>query len=223
MNYFFTIEDFNFKVGDGECLNEVKDRMLKGLDLILEQDFNNVLVVGHGTAIASLLSNWCEINYGGEYKFNGNNEDFDQILEEVSKQFKEKLTKEELKKSMNKLANLENIFIIRLVPIFIKDIVLKWFHYDSNRNKTMSLSNIGIIKVPEELEKHINLFGVFISTDSISSCMCSYKDKMVITFTSHFIDHEIQKNFVRYLTNKGIEITVNTNIIGEEEYDEKVF
>lgn len=64
-------EDFNFKVGDGECLNEVKDRMLKGLDLILEQDFNNVLVVGHGTAIASLLSNWCSINYGGEYKFNG--------------------------------------------------------------------------------------------------------------------------------------------------------
>ena len=64
-------EDFNFKVGDGECLNEVKDRMLKGLDLILEQDFNNVLVVGHGTAIASLLSNWCEINYGGEYIFNG--------------------------------------------------------------------------------------------------------------------------------------------------------
>ena len=138
-------------------------------------------------------------------------------------QAKEKLTKEELKKSMNTLANLENIFVIRLVPIFIKDLVLKYFHYNSNRNKTMSLSNIGVIKVPEELEKHINLFGVFISTDSISSCMCSYKDKMVITFTSHFIDHEIQKNFVRYLTSKGIEINVNTNIIGEEEYDEKVF
>lgn len=62
-------EDFDFKVGFGESLNEVKSRMLKGLDLILEQNYNNVLVVGHGTAIASLLSNWCEINYGGEYKF----------------------------------------------------------------------------------------------------------------------------------------------------------
>ncbi|MBO5121372.1 MAG: histidine phosphatase family protein [Bacilli bacterium] len=65
-------EDFNFKVGFGECLNEVKGRMLKGLDLLLKEDFNNILVVGHGTAIASLLSNWCEINYGGEYKFKGN-------------------------------------------------------------------------------------------------------------------------------------------------------
>ena len=63
-------EDFNFKVGTGESLNEVKERMLKGLDLLLEQDFNNILVVSHGTAIASLLSNWCSINYGGEYKFN---------------------------------------------------------------------------------------------------------------------------------------------------------
>lgn len=157
-----------------------------------------------------------------EYKFE-NDDEFDEILENVSKQFKEKLTKDELKKSMNKLANLENIFIIRLVPIFIKDLVLKYFHYDSNRNKTMSLSNIGVVKVPEELEKHINLFGVFISTDSISSCMCTYKDKMVLTFTSHFIDHEIEKNFVRFLTAQGIEITVNTNIIGEEESNEKVF
>lgn len=63
-------EDFNFKVGTGESLNEVKERMLKELDLLLEQDFNNILVVSHGTAIASLLSNWCSINYGGEYKFN---------------------------------------------------------------------------------------------------------------------------------------------------------
>lgn len=60
-------EDFNYKVDNGESLNEVKDRMLKGLDLLLKEDFNNILVVGHGTAIASLLSNWCEINYGEEY------------------------------------------------------------------------------------------------------------------------------------------------------------
>lgn len=158
-----------------------------------------------------------------EYKFDGDNEEFEEILENVSKQFKEKLTKEELKKSMNTLANLENIFIIRLVPIFIKDIVLKYFHYTTNRTKTMSLSNIGVVKVPEELEKYINLFGVFISTDTISSCMISYKDKMVITFTSRFIDHEIQKNFVRFLSNQGIDIIVNTNIIGEEDSDEKVF
>ena len=53
--------------------------------------------------------------------------------------------------------------------------------------------------------------------------MCSYKDNLVFTFTSHFVEQEIQKNFVRYLSNNGISITVNTNIIEEDELDEKMF
>lgn len=157
------------------------------------------------------------------YKFDNEDESMENILDSVSKQFKNKLTKEELTKSMNSFANFEKIFLIRLIPIFIKDIVLKCIHHFLAYYKTLSFSNIGIIKVPEELEKNINMFGVFTSTDSISSCMCSYKDKLVITFTSHFIDHEIQKNFVRFLTEENIEITVNTNIIGEDDSDEKVF
>lgn len=157
------------------------------------------------------------------YKFDNEDESMENILDSVSKQFKNKLTKEELTKSMNSFANFEKIFLIRLIPIFIKDIVLKCIHHFLAYYKTLSFSNIGIIKVPEELEKNINMFGVFTSTDSISSCMCSYKDKLVITFTSHFIDHEIEKNFVRFLTEENIEITVNTNIIGEDDSDEKVF
>lgn len=157
------------------------------------------------------------------YKFDNEDESIENILDSVSIQFKNKLTKEELTKSMNSFANFEKIFLIRLIPIFIKDIVLKCIHHFLAYYKTLSFSNIGIIKVPEELEKNINMFGVFTSTDSISSCMCSYKDKLVITFTSHFIDHEIQKNFVRFLTEENIEITVNTNIIGEDDSDEKVF
>lgn len=157
------------------------------------------------------------------YKFDNEDESIENILDSVSIQFKNKLTKEELTKSMNSFANFEKIFLIRLIPIFIKDIVLKCIHHFLAYYKTLSFSNIGIIKVPEELEKNINMFGVFTSTDSISSCMCSYKDKLVITFTSHFIDHEIEKNFVRFLTEENIEITVNTNIIGEDDSDEKVF
>ena len=157
------------------------------------------------------------------YKFDNEDESIENILDSVSIQFKNKLTKEELTKSMNSFANFEKIFLIRLIPIFTKDIVLKCIHHFLAYYKTLSFSNIGIIKVPEELEKNINMFGVFTSTDSISSCMCSYKDKLVITFTSHFIDHEIEKNFVRFLTEENIEITVNTNIIGEDDSDEKVF
>lgn len=58
-------EDFNFKVGSGECLNEVKIRMLNGLELLLNHDeCKNILVVSHATCITAMLSTWCDIKWG---------------------------------------------------------------------------------------------------------------------------------------------------------------
>lgn len=62
--------DFNFKVGDGESLNEVRERMLKGLNLVLEKcDGERILVVTHATCLAAMLSKWCSVSYGEPYKF----------------------------------------------------------------------------------------------------------------------------------------------------------
>lgn len=157
------------------------------------------------------------------YYINDENDDFEKILIEVKKQFKEKLTKEKLNKRMNQLQQFENMFILRLVPLFLKNIALKHIYKRTRLQRTITLSNIGAIEMPKELEEKIDSFGVMSSTDNIQSCMCSYKDKLVLTFTSHFIDQEIQKNFTRNLTNNGINISVNTNIVEEDELDDKMF
>ena len=63
--------DFNFKVKNGECLNEVRERMLDGLHLLLNLcDFEKILVVSHATCITAMLSTWCDIKYGEYIKFN---------------------------------------------------------------------------------------------------------------------------------------------------------
>lgn len=62
--------DFNFKVKNGECLNEVKIRMLNGLELLLNHcDCEKILVVSHATCITAMLSTWCDIKYGESIKF----------------------------------------------------------------------------------------------------------------------------------------------------------
>ena len=157
------------------------------------------------------------------YYVNDDNNNIEEILKSVKKQFEEGLKKEKIIKRMNQLQQFENMFILRLVPLVIKNIVLKYLYKKSRLNRTITLSNIGVIDMPYDLQKHINLFGVMSSTDNVQSCMCSYKDNLVFTFTSHFVEQEIQKNFVRYLSNNGISITVNTNIIEEDELDEKMF
>ena len=66
-------EKQNYKLENGESLNEVIDREYKSLLKILKQPNNKkVLIVGHSTAIASLLSKWCNISYDSGYSFNGN-------------------------------------------------------------------------------------------------------------------------------------------------------
>ena len=86
----------------------------------------------------------------------------------------------------------------------------------------MTLSNIGIIEMPEILDEYIDYFDVFASTDGIQACLCSYKDKLMVSFTSHFINSEIEKNFFRALSDENIEITINTNVFDEEEEKNEV-
>jgi len=148
------------------------------------------------------------------------NDTIDEIIKIVDTQLKENLKKENLSYKINSYSILENIFLIRLVPVFIKDLVLKLFHYKSNKEQTIALSNIGIIDMPEELQKYIKLFDVFNSTHSMHICMCSYLDNMTLSFSSHFINTEIQKNFFRELSEKGIDITINDNVVEDTEYEE---
>lgn len=146
------------------------------------------------------------------FKYNG--EDITDIIKVVNEEFKRNLTKENVENKMNNMAKLEDIFILRLIPIFIKDLVLRYAYKFTENYATMTLSNIGIIDIPEVYQKYIDYFDVFISTSKIQLCMCSYLNKMLLTFTSQFVNSEIEKNFFRYLTAESINVTINTNKIG---------
>ena len=64
--------DFNYKLPNGESINEVIKRKYDSLINILNNYYDKkILIVGHSTAIASLFSRWCKINYNGNYEFNG--------------------------------------------------------------------------------------------------------------------------------------------------------
>lgn len=142
---------------------------------------------------------------------------FDDIVKKVEKQFKESLTKENLIEKLSDMVVLENIFILRIIPRFIKDMVLKFSFNVSRKMHTMTLSNIGKIEMPEMFKKYIDYFDVFASTDGIQACLCSYEDKLMVSFTSHFVNSEIEKNFFRALNANDVDIEINTNVFDEEE------
>ena len=62
--------DLNYKIGNGESINDVINREEEALnDILKNHKGKRILIVGHSTALAALLSKWCKINYTGPYIF----------------------------------------------------------------------------------------------------------------------------------------------------------
>lgn len=65
-------EDFDYKLKNGESINEVIIREEKALTEILKNNRGEkILIIGHSTALAALFSKWCDISYTGPYKYKG--------------------------------------------------------------------------------------------------------------------------------------------------------
>ena len=58
--------DFDFKLSNGESLNEVKQRMLTIYNKILKQEKSNIIISGHGTSLAILFNEMLDGNFGLE-------------------------------------------------------------------------------------------------------------------------------------------------------------
>lgn len=79
---------------------------------------------------------------------------------------------------------------------------------------TSTVTNLGIIKVDDLIKDYIDSFEVYVSTDKMQISMCSYLDKLNISFTSIFDNMDIIKNFYRKLSSFGIDIIITTNKMG---------
>lgn len=145
------------------------------------------------------------------YDFKKNSGDFEDILKSVDKTFKHELTRERLSKRMNALAALEYNPLVRVAPLPLKYIILRYAKQFNSRGQTAVLSNVGRISMPKELTKYIKLFNVFMSTIKLQLTLCSFEDNLQLGFTSGLISTDIQKNFFRTLTKNGIDVEIRCN------------
>ena len=150
------------------------------------------------------------------YDFKNNPSDLASVVQHVEAFFRENLTAEKLEERLNALSSLERNIFARATPLIIKDFALWVANRSSEREITCSLSNIGKVNMPEPLHPYIRLFDVFVSTDKLQICMCSFLDNLSIAFTSSFISADIQKRFFRILTDMGLEAEIVTNLVDEE-------
>jgi hypothetical protein len=65
----------------------------------------------------------------------------------------------------------------------------------------------------EPFVSSIERFDVFNSTSSRQLCMCTFGDRMTLTFSSVFAEHEVERAFFRRLAKVDEEIVVAANYL----------
>ncbi len=146
------------------------------------------------------------------YDFQSSSHEFKDIVGLVSKKFKEELTEENIQLKLAKYMKLENNPVARIAPLTIKDIFMKIGNRFNDKKISSSISNIGKIKTAKEFEDYIKQFSVCISARAPKLTFCSYGDRLVLSFTSPFVETDIQREFFQFLSKKGIEIEITSNI-----------
>ena len=133
------------------------------------------------------------------------------IIAAVSEAFQKNLTEEQLTGQLDQLVALGQNPFLRVIPLPLKDFILRIAAQITERKITSALSNLGRIVMPPELTSSIRQFSVCISARRPQITMCSYENRAVISFTSPYRESDIQRNFFRFLSGKGIEIEIAAN------------
>lgn len=141
-------------------------------------------------------------------------ENFENILKAVKKEFNEKLTEEELLKTIAVNLKLGNNTLLKLVPLFIKKIAVSIAHKEFRKYNTTTLSNIGRIGIISEYKEYIDKFLLLIAPESIEKIkctICAYEDKMVFSFASVLEDKKVENKLKEILENFGISVILEGN------------
>ena len=142
------------------------------------------------------------------YQFGGGKDSFKDVLEAVKLYFQENLSKEHMAGRMNELIAIEKHKILKWAPLELKNRCIRAGAKMAEQEVTAVLSNMSVVKMPEDYAQYIEKFGVYTSTNRTELCICSFQDTLSLGFTSRYDSTNIQRNFYRILKELGASVKV---------------
>lgn len=104
---------------------------------------------------------------------------------------------------------------IRIVPLFIKDLVVRQFYAKvQDRNSSAGLTNMGVLPMSESMKPHIERVDICLGQPFSSRTNCaiiSYNDILTINFASSIVEADVERYFFRKLVQDGIHVKIESN------------
>ena len=101
------------------------------------------------------------------------------------------------------------------MPLFLKNAVMKLvFKLVGERKSCLSLSNLGAVKLPQEMHPYVERFDFILGVQATAPYnvgVISWKDTLYINFIRNIREPELEYQFHRVLQEMGIPVTVQSN------------
>ncbi len=109
----------------------------------------------------------------------------------------------------------ERMLAVKVMPLFIKNAVMKAvFNSVGEKKSCLSMSNLGLVKAPEIMDKFIERFDFILGVQATRPHNCgiiSYKDKLYINFIRNIKEPELELEFFEILKELGLDVEVQSN------------
>ncbi|MDD2959840.1 MAG: alcohol acetyltransferase [Lachnospiraceae bacterium] len=104
---------------------------------------------------------------------------------------------------------------IRIVPLFIKDFVVRRFYrMVQDHNSSAGLTNMGIIKLPADMTPLIDRCEVYMGqpfSNRTNCAIASFNGQLTINFNSSIKETDVERLFFRKLIQDGIPVKIESN------------
>ncbi|MBQ8496040.1 MAG: alpha/beta hydrolase fold domain-containing protein [Clostridia bacterium] len=141
---------------------------------------------------------------------------FEEICRTVYFQMGMELTEKRMRAKFTANVNSEISPIIKIMPLFIKNVVMKMvFNAVGERKSTLTLSNLGAVDIPDAMKPYITRFDFILSPQSTAPYNCSaisYNGTLVFNFIRNTKEPELEAAFHSVLKRMGITAKVESNM-----------
>ena len=141
---------------------------------------------------------------------------FEDILNITIEHFNKQLNKEELLKRINANVYFEKNWLIRIMPLFIKNIGFKIGYFlAGSRVSTSYISNLGKIDAPSSMLNYVSDVDFVNAGENLYLTVASIKDRVNLIFSTRLVNSVIIYDFIKTLQKEGLDIVVHSNFQGD--------
>jgi len=125
---------------------------------------------------------------------------------------------EEINKTLSANVKLGTNGILKRLPLVFKQVFVRIGNKIIKNSVTLTFSNVGKIEMESSYSEYIDKFIVLLSPEAeekLKCGVCSYENKLVLTFTSILVDISIENKFYELLKQENINIRVEGNGVSD--------